>query len=152
MFNSTMSVPFVIRMITGRGCQGPQHSQNLKSWFGHIPGLRVVAPAFAIDAKGMLVSAARYNHPVVIIEHRWLHDTYGQVPTNNFNVSLEEAHVARIGSDITLIGSSYTTIECMRAAKALKSLVNVEAEVVDLRSIRPIDYETIFGQNKSAYY
>ena len=90
MFNSTMSVPFVIRMIIGRGWgQGPQHSQNLKSWFGHIPGLRVVAPAFAIDAKGMLVSAARYNHPVVIIEHRY-HDTYGQVPNNNLTSRLKK--------------------------------------------------------------
>ena len=87
MFNGEMSVPLVIRMVIGRGWgQGPQHSQCLHSWFAHIPGLKVVMPSTAYDAKGMLASAIRDNNPVLFLEHRWLHNTKGYVPEESYYV------------------------------------------------------------------
>jgi acetoin:2,6-dichlorophenolindophenol oxidoreductase subunit beta len=143
MFNGQSSVPIVIRMIVGRGWgQGPQHSQNLQALFAHIPGLKVVTPATAKDAKGMMIAALKDKNPVIFIEHRWLHHIEDAVPEKTYSSSLDKAQVLREGSDVTIVANSLMTIESMKAAGAL-SKVGVYVEIVDLRSIKPIDSDTI---------
>jgi 2-oxoisovalerate dehydrogenase E1 component len=143
MFNGSMRLPLVIRMIIGRGWgQGPQHSQSLHAWFAHIPGLKVVMPSTAFDAKGLLISAFEYDGPVLFLEHRWLHNTTSQVPEESYTLSLSKSRVVRTGSDITLVGVSYMTLECLEAARQLSS-IGAQAEVIDLLSIQPLDMETI---------
>ena len=143
MFNDQMSVPMVIRMVVGRGWgQGPQHSQSLQALFAHIPGLRVIMPTTAHDAKGMMTAAIRSDDPVVCLEHRWLYSIQDEVPESSYVVPLDEARIVRQGTDITLVGVSYMTLECLAAAELLAE-AGVSAEVVDLRSIRPLDTSTI---------
>ncbi len=143
MFGGRQSVPIVIRMIIGRGWgQGPQHSQSLQALFAHIPGLTVVMPASPGDAKGLLLSAIADDHPVIFIEHRWLHGLTGDVPKGRYTVPIGKARVAREGRDLTIVAASYMTVEAVRAAEAL-SREGIHAEVVDLRSIRPLDTEAI---------
>jgi pyruvate/2-oxoglutarate/acetoin dehydrogenase E1 component len=143
MFGGRSSVPLVIRLIVGRGWgQGPQHSQALQATFAHFPGLKVVAPATPYDAKGMLIAAIEDDNPVIFFEHRWLHATFGPVPAEPYRVPLGRAHVARAGTDATIVTSSYMFVEAMRAAEALATQ-GISAEVVDLRTIRPLDRETI---------
>ena len=145
MFNGAMIVPMVIRMIVGRGWgQGPQHSQSLHSWFAHIPGLKVVMPSTAYDAKGLLTSAIEDNNPVLFLEHRWLHNTKGYVPEEPYYLPLSKAAVSLRGFDITVIGVSYMTLECIKAAELLLQ-ADISVEVIDLRSIKPIDTETILS-------
>lgn len=139
MFGQKQSVPLVIRMIIGRGWgPGPQHSQSLQALYGHVPGLKVVMPSTAYDAKGLLLSAVADSNPVIFIEHRWLHALPGAVPKDFYTVPIGKARVVRRGTDITLITTSYMTVEAVKAAQAL-SHEGVSAEVVDLRSIRPLD-------------
>jgi pyruvate/2-oxoglutarate/acetoin dehydrogenase E1 component len=139
MFGGKQSVPIVVRLIVGRGWgQGPQHSQALQALFAHIPGLKVVAPATPHDAKGMLLAAIEDDDPVIFFEHRWLHATYGAVPAERYTVPLGRAQVAREGSDVTLISSSYFLLETLRAAEALAGH-DVDAEVIDVRTLRPLD-------------
>lgn len=145
MFNGQASVPLVIRLIVGRGWgQGPQHSQSFHSLFAHVPGLKVVAPALPSDAKGMLISAIEDNNPVVFIEHRWLHNCFGDVPEGIYRVPLDKANIARVGGDVTLVASSHMTIEALEAAQIL-AREGIDAEVVDLRSLNPIDSNTILA-------
>jgi acetoin:2,6-dichlorophenolindophenol oxidoreductase subunit beta len=143
MFNGQSSVPIVIRVIIGRGWgQGPQHSQNLQALFAHIPGLKVVTPATAKDAKGMMIAALKDKNPVIFIEHRWLHHIEDSVPEKMYLTKLDKARILRHGSDVTIVANSLMTIEAIKAAEAL-SEIGVNIEVVDLRSIKPIDLETI---------
>ena len=143
MFGGQMSVPLVIRLIIGRGWgQGPQHSQTLHSYFAHIPGLKVVMPSNPYDAKGLLVSAVKDNNPVIYLEHRWLHNVYGEVPSELYSVPLGKAKIVEKGSDITIIACSHMTLEAYKAARYLKE-DGISAEIIDLRSIKPLDTETI---------
>jgi acetoin:2,6-dichlorophenolindophenol oxidoreductase subunit beta len=143
MFNGQSSVPIVIRVIVGRGWgQGPQHSQNLQAIFAHIPGLKVVTPATAKDAKGMMIAALKDKNPVIFIEHRWLHHIEDAVPEEMYPSDLDKAQIIRSGSDVTIVANSLMTIETMKAAKVL-SEVGIDVEIVDLRSIKPIDLDTI---------
>ena len=143
MFNGEMDAGITIRMIIGRGWgQGPQHSQNLQAWFAHIPGLRVVAPSNGYDAKGMILASLDSKDPVLILEHRWLHNTCSDVPAEGYRCSLEKAEIKEKGKDLTLIANSYGVVECVEASKRLKEK-GVRCEVIDLRSINPIDKETI---------
>lgn len=144
MFGSQQSVPITIRLIVGRGWgQGPTHSQNLHSWFAHIPGLKVVMPTTPRDAKGLLLSSIFDPNPVVFIEHRWLHGGLGEVPDGDFRVPIGTANVLRSGSDITIASSSYLTVEALKAAKVLSQQYGIEAEILDLRTIRPLDWEAV---------
>ncbi|MDH5326610.1 MAG: alpha-ketoacid dehydrogenase subunit beta [Gammaproteobacteria bacterium] len=139
MFNGENTVPMVVRMIIGRGWgQGPQHSQSLQTLFAHIPGLKVVMPVSAYDAKGMLISAIQDNNPVIFIEHRWLHSTTGEVPEGLYTVPLDQAKIVRQGEHITVAAFSYMVLEALAAASELKKL-GIEVEVVDMRSVRPMD-------------
>jgi acetoin:2,6-dichlorophenolindophenol oxidoreductase subunit beta len=143
MFGGIMKVPMVVRMILGRGWgQGPQHSQSLHSWFAHIPGLKVVMPTTAYDAKGMMIAAIEDDNPVVFIDHRWLHHTKGHVPEGHYMVSLGKARVAREGNDVTIVAFSYMVLEAIEAATKLSTL-GIEAEVLDYRCLRPFDEETL---------
>lgn len=136
-------VPLVIRMIVGRGWgQGPEHSQSLESVFGHIPGLKVIMPTMPADAKGMLLAAIADDNPVISIEHRWLHYTVGHVPEGYAPVPLAGPAVARPGSDVTVVATSQSTLEALRAAEVLAEF-GCRAEIVDLRVIRPLAVDPI---------
>ena len=148
MFGGCSSVPLVIRMIIGRGWgQGAQHSQNLQALFAHIPGLKVVMPTSAYDAKGLLISSVEDNNPVIFIEHRWLHNITGYVPENMFRVPIGKAKIVNEGTDITIASNSYMTIESIKAANLLKQ-IGVNVEVVDLRTIKPLDKDLIIKSVK----
>ena len=143
MFNGQVTVPLVIRMIIGRGWgQGPQHSQALQGLFAQIPGLKVVMPATAEDAKGMLVAAIFDPNPVIFIEHRWLHLTNGEVQPTLYQKPLEGAQVVRSGTDLTLAAFSHRVVDALNAAQALES-VGVSVEVVDMRVLHRLDLETL---------
>ena len=143
MFGGQNSVPITIRLIIGRGWgQGPTHSQNLQAWFAHIPGLKVVMPTTPEDAKGLLISSILDPNPVVFLEHRWLHNSIGEVPDGDFRIQLGKAKVAREGVDITIVSMSYMTIEALYAANYL-STQDISCEVVDLRAIKPLDWHTV---------
>lgn len=145
MFGEKMRVPLVIRLVIGRGWgQGPQHSQSLQSIFGHIPGLKVVMPTTPYDAKGLLVSAIEDDNPVIYLEHRWLHNIHGPVPEEIYRSPIGKARIIREGKDVTLVATSYMVLEALRAADVLAKH-GVDAEVVDLRSIRPLDEEGVLA-------
>lgn len=143
MFGGQKSVPITIRLIVGHGWgQGPTHSQNLHSWFAHVPGLKVVIPANPADAKGMLLESIFDPNPVVFIEHRWLHNLEGEVPEGDYRIPLGQAKIVRPGTDVTLVGLSYMVVEALHAADLLKQH-GISAEVIDLRTVQPIDWKTV---------
>ena len=116
MFGSRRSVPITIRLIIGRGWgQGPTHSQNLQSWFNHIPGLKVVMPSFADDAKGLLIASIFDPNPVVFLEHRWLHGIKTDFKKGNYKTKIGKAKICKTGKDITIVGMSYLTLEAIEA-------------------------------------
>lgn len=148
MFGGKGCVPLVIRLLIGRGWgQGPQHSQTLHNIFAHIPGLKVVAPSTPYDAKGMLISAIEDNNPVIFFEHRWLHNIFGEVPEEMYRVPIGKAKVVTEGNDITLIASSHMTLEAYKAISLLKN-EGLSIELIDLRTIRPLDKETLLNSVK----
>lgn len=145
MFAGKVNVPLVIRVIVGRGWgPGPQHAQSLQALFAHIPGLKVVMPTSGRDAKGMLLAAIRDDNPVIFIEHRWLQGIVDHVPAAPYVTPLDKALVCRPGKDATLLAFSYMVIEALLAAKALAEL-GIDLEVIDARSVRPLDMETVIA-------
>ncbi len=139
MFGGQTCVPLVIRMAIGMGWgQGAQHSQSLQAWFAHVPGLKVVMPVTPYDAKGLLISSIEDDNPVIFLEHRWLHNTFGDVPEGIYRVPLGQGRIARRGKDITIAATSYMVLESLRAAETL-SEVGIEADVVDIRTLKPFD-------------
>ena len=144
MFGGQFNVPMTIRLIIGRGWgQGPTHSQNLQAWFTHIPGLKVVMPTTPSDAKGLLLASIADPNPVIFLEHRWLHNISENVPENSFKVELGKARVARKGDQITIVSSGFLILESLKAAEYLGDH-GISCEVIDLRSLNPIDWATIF--------
>ena len=145
MFGEQRSIPITVRLIIGRGWgQGPTHSQNLQSWFAHIPGLKVVMPSTPEDAKGLLLASIADKNPVVFLEHRWLHNLKGHVEKKAVPIPLGKASVLRKGKDITLVTMSYATIESIHASDYLKEHFNISCEIIDLRTVSPVDYGTVF--------
>lgn len=143
MYGGRVSVPIVIRAVIGRSWgQGPQHSQALHSFFMHVPGLKVVAPTTPYDAKGAMIEAIRDPDPVLIVEHRLVHAQTGHVPEEPYTVPLRKARVLAEGTDVTLVGISHMTVECLRARDLLEE-VGISAEVVDCLSLSPLDTRTI---------
>jgi acetoin:2,6-dichlorophenolindophenol oxidoreductase subunit beta len=136
-------VPMVLRTQggAGNGLAG-QHSQSLEALFYHIPGLKVVMPATPYDAKGLLKASIRDDNPTIFIEHKLLYMTKGDVPEDDYIVPLGQADVKRTGDDVTLITYSYMTLKCLEAAEALQD-EGIGVEVVDLRTLTPLDKETI---------
>jgi pyruvate dehydrogenase E1 component beta subunit len=144
MSGGQSKVPLVVRTQggAGNGLAG-QHSQSLEALFYHIPGLKLVMPSAPYDAKGLLKAAIRDDDPVVFLEHKLLYMTKGEVPEEDYIVPLGQADVKRSGDDITLITYSYMTLKCLEAAEALQT-EGISVEVVDLRTLTPLDKETIF--------
>lgn len=143
MYGGQVKVPLVVRSMIGKSWgQGAQHSQGLHAMFMHVPGLKVVAPSNAYDAKGCLVTAIRDDNPVIFVEHRLLYSTEADVPEASYEVPFGRARVCRVGNDITIVGISNMLHECMRAAELLAS-IGIEAEVIDPISLVPLDIETI---------
>ena len=149
MFGGGVKVPLTIRTPGGGGQQlTAQHSQSLEVYFAHIPGLKVVAPATPKDAKGMLKAAIRDDNPVLFIENISLYNVRGEVPDEEYLLPLNKAEVKREGTDITLVGHSKGTLLALEAARRLAEEDGIEAEVVDLRSLRPLDRETVLESVK----
>jgi len=143
MYGGRLRAPIVVRSIVGKGWgQGATHSQSLQALFGHFPGLQVVMPALPRDAKGLTLAALRAEGPVVILEHRTLYSMKGPVPEAPEITPIGTAAVVREGRDVTVVATSLMVVEAMRAAERLATL-GVEVEVVDCRSIRPFDRDTV---------
>jgi pyruvate dehydrogenase E1 component beta subunit len=149
MFGGNAGIaPVVIRAIIGRGWgQGSTHSQSLQAPLAHFPGLTVAMPAFPSDAKGLMISALRHSGPVVILEYRTLYDTLGDVPEDPVPVPFGKANVVHQGNDITIVATSFMSYEALHAAIELEKN-GISAEVIDLRTIRPLDEETILASIK----
>ena len=136
-------VPVVFWGIVNRGGeQAAQHSQALHAMFAHVPGLKVVMPSTPYDAKGLMVAAVRDDNPVVFIDDRWLYGMEGDVPEELYSVPIGSAVIRKPGSDVTLAAISYVVVEAMKAASILQS-EGVDAEVIDLRTAKPIDEQTL---------
>lgn len=145
MFGGQRSVPVTIRMILGRGWgQGPTHSQNLQAWFAHVPGLKVVMPANPADAKGLLLSAIFDDDPVIYLEHRWLHQMSAEVPDGDVRTPIGSSSVLQPGDDVSVVAMSYMTVEAWHAVRAL-SECGISCELIDLRTISPLDWPAIEG-------
>ncbi|NTU74863.1 MAG: alpha-ketoacid dehydrogenase subunit beta [Anaerolineaceae bacterium] len=143
MFGGKVSIPLVARAPGGSGTgAAEQHSQCLENMFVGIPGLKVVAPATPADAKGMLVTAIRDNNPVIFVEHKLLYRTKGVVPEDLYEVPFGKANIAREGKDLTVLTYSHMVVKSLEAAKELEK-EGIDIEVVDLRSLSPLDTETI---------
>jgi pyruvate dehydrogenase E1 component beta subunit len=144
MFNGQVRVPMVVRMPGGGGHQlGPTHSHSLEALFLHIPGLLVAAPSTAADGKGLLKAAIRDDNPVIFIEHETLYGSRGEVPDEDGVVNFGEAAVRREGTDVTIVGILRMADVAEKAARTLANEHRVEAEVIDPRTLRPLDLDTI---------
>jgi pyruvate dehydrogenase E1 component beta subunit len=143
MFGGQVSVPMVIRTPGGGGQQlAATHSQNLEVFYAHVPGLKVVAPATPADAKGLLTAAIRDDDPVLVLENLALYNTKGEIPDGEHTVPIGTAAVVRTGSDITVVAYSRGTVVALEVARHLEA-DGVSVEVVDLRSLRPLDRRTV---------
>ncbi|MFH1451195.1 MAG: pyruvate dehydrogenase complex E1 component subunit beta [bacterium] len=148
MFGGKSSVPVVIWAIINRGGeQGAQHSQSLHALFAHIPGLKVVMPSTPYDAKGLLISAIKNDNPVIYIDDRWLYDKEEAVPQETYEVPIGKGVVRREGRDITIASFSYMALQALAAAEDLENQ-EISTEVIDLRSIRPLDKKLLFESVK----
>jgi pyruvate dehydrogenase E1 component subunit beta len=145
MFGGEVGCPMVIRTPNGGGNQlTAQHSQSLEAWFAGTPGLKVVAPATPADAKGLLKAAIRDDDPVLVVENLPIYKEKGEVPLDPDHVTpIGRAAVPREGTDITLVAHSFATVRSLHVAERLADQHGVSAEVVDLRSLRPLDVETV---------
>jgi len=148
MTGGLLSVPMVIRGQQGGGKRyGSQHSQSVESTYAQFPGIKVVAPATPYDAKGLFKSAVRDNNPVLFLEHKMLYFTRGDLPEldDDYVVPIGKADVKRQGKDLTLATFSYQLLEALEAAEELKAEHGFDIEVIDLRSIVPLDMETVYA-------
>jgi len=148
MFGGKIKVPLVIRTQGGAGtfCAA-QHSESLESWFIHVPGLMVVMPSTPYDAKGLLKSAIREDNVVIFIEHTLLYNTKGDVPEEEYLIPLGSAEKKREGTDVTIIAYSRMVLTALEAADELAK-EGISAEVVDLRSLSPLDMDTVIASVK----
>ena len=152
MSGGQIPIPIVFRGPSGAALQlGAQHSQALESWYAHIPGLKVVAPATPADAKGLLKTAIRDDNPVIFLEGEMLYNTKGEVPEGEYAIPLGKAHLRREGTDVTLICHSKTVASTEKAAASLAEEYQVSADVLDLRTIRPLDTEAILASVRKTH-
>lgn len=143
MFGGKAKVPFVLRTPAGSGTgAAAQHSQSLENWFVHIPGLKVVMPSTPYDAKGLLLASIRDDNPVIFIEHKLLYKTKGPVPEEPYTIPLSQSEVKREGQDLTIVATSIMVRRSLEAAEQL-AREGIEAEVVDPRTLKPLDAEPI---------
>lgn len=150
MTNGQLHVPLVLRMAGGGGSQlGATHSHSLEGMYAHFPGLKVVCPAFPGDAKGLLKRAFRDDNPVIFIEHTAIYGLRGEVSDDPaFTIEFGQANIVREGTDVTLVGYSGSVHQCIRAAQMLQDQENISAEVIDLRTLRPLDIDTVIRSVK----
>lgn len=148
MNGGKLPVPVVFWGVINRGGeQGAQHSQALHAMFAHVPGLKVVMPATAYDAKGLMVSAIKDNNPVVFIDDRWLYGMEDHVPETIYSVPIGKGLVRRPGNDVTIVAISYMVKEALEAATLLEK-EGIIAEVIDLRTVKPLDKDLIVSSVK----
>ena len=150
MSGGQINCPIVFRGPNGAASQvAAQHSQDFSSWYSHVPGLKVVAPSTPLNAKGLLRSAIRDPNPVIFLENEILYGLKGEVSSdNNFKIPFGEANIARKGTDTTIVTYSIMLQKSLEAAKVLKNEFNIDVEVIDLQSLRPIDSDTIINSVK----
>ncbi len=151
MSGGQLHVPMVIRMASGAGSQlSSQHSQSLEGWYAHIPGLKVAVPYTPYDAYGLLKTACRDPNPVIFIEHTALYGRKAELPDEEFTIPFGQAEVYREGSDVTLIGYSGSVYQAAGAADILAER-GYQAEVLNLRTLRPLDVETIIASVRKTH-
>jgi len=151
MFGGQTTVPVVVRAPDGIASRAAaQHSQSVEAWFAHIPGLKVVAPSNPADAKGLLKSAIRDDNPVIYFENKILYKQKGQVPEGEYLVPIGKANVIREGKDVTIVSYSIMIQQALKAAEILEK-DGISVEVVDLRTISPLDKETILESVKKTH-
>jgi len=144
MFGEQLSVPLTIWGIINRGGeQAAQHSQALQAMFTHIPGLKVVMPATPYDAKGLLIASIEDDNPVAYIDERWLYNDVGEVPEERYSVPIGIGVIRREGKDATVAATSYMVSEAIKAAEVLEK-EGIDVEVIDLRSLKPLDEKLLF--------
>ncbi len=144
MTGGAVSVPLVVRTVSARGWgSGAQHSQCIQGMLMNVPGLKIAVPATPYDAKGLMISSIIDENPVLFVEHRWLYKTMGKVPDTLYSIPFGKGAVRKKGSSVTIVAISYMVIEALKAARKLEA-ENISAEVIDLRTIKPIDEEVIF--------
>ena len=143
MFGGKAKVPFVLRTPAGSGSgAAAQHSQSLENWFVHVPGLKVVMPSTPYDVKGLLLASIRDDNPIIFVEHKLLYKTKGPVPEEPYTIPLGTAEVKRQGRDLTIVATSIMVKRSLEAAEQLAQ-EGIEVEVVDPRTLKPLDEETI---------
>ena len=143
MFGGKITLPMVIRAQEGAGRgNAAQHSQSLEAWFAHIPGLKVAVPSTPHDAKGLLKTAIRDDNPVIFLEHKVLYFTKGDVPEGEYTIPFGQADVKREGTDVTVVGIHTQVLEALKAAEELEG-EGISVEVIDPRTVSPLDVETI---------
>lgn len=148
MTGGRTNVPLVIRSIIGKGWgSAAQHSQSLQALFTHIPGLKVVMPSTPYDVKGLLIASLQDGNPIMFIEHRWLYEQIGYVPAEIYTVPIGKGIVRRQGKDVTIVAVSNMVYEAMKAIPALDA-EGIDIEVIDPRTIKPLDEEIILGSLK----
>ena len=148
MLGGAVSVPVVFRMPTGSGLGGAaQHSQSLEAWYAHVPGLKVLEPSTPYDAKGLLLAAVADPDPVIVFEHKLLYKAKGPVPEGHYIVPIGEAAVRREGRDLTIVATGIMAPRALEAAETLAG-EGIEAEVIDPRSLRPLDAPAIVASVK----
>ena len=148
MSGGNVKVPWVLRTQGGAGRSGAaQHSQSLESWFIHIPGLKVIAPSTPYDAKGLLKSAIRDDNPVIFVEHKMLYNKKGPVPEEEYTIPIGKGIIVKEGKDVTLVSYSKEIDEAMKAAYELQK-EGIDVEVIDPRTLKPMDFELIFESVK----
>lgn len=148
MSGGKVNVPLVIRLIVGKGWgQGPQHSQSLETIFAHIPGLKVVAPTNPDNAYWLLKESIKDKNPVIFFEHRWLHGTFGNLKKKH-TYKIGQAVFEKFGKDISIISFSYSILECLKASKYLKKNYNINCEILNLLSLKPLDKNKILKTSK----
>jgi pyruvate dehydrogenase E1 component beta subunit len=148
MFGGQSTVPLVLRTPAGSGTGAAEHhSQSFENWFVHVPGLKVVMPSTPYDVKGLLISSIRDDNPVVFIEHKLLYKTKGDVPEEMYEIPLGKADIKREGKDLTIIATAIMVKKSLEAAEVLAG-EGIDVEVVDPRTLRPLDTETIVNSVK----
>ncbi len=151
MFGGKATLPLVLRTECGAGMSAAaQHSQCLESWFMHVPGLKVVLPSTPYDAKGLLISSIRDNNPIVFIEHKMLYGTEGEVPEGEYTIPLGKADIKRAGTDVTVVATLAMVPKALAVAEEL-SKEGISVEVIDPRTLTPLDEETILESVKKTH-
>ena len=151
MFGGVIEMPLVIRAPIGAYLSaGAQHSNSFESLFAFVPGIKIITPSTPFNAKGLLKSAIRDNNTVLFFEHKKLYGTKGPVPEDEYTIPIGEAEVVREGSDVTIVTYSYMLQFCLKAAEKLKN-EGVDIEIVDLRTVDPLDEDTFLDSIKKTH-